>query len=155
MTLTKRRSYVVEIDGQETNLLLVTSVAFHRAKMIRSESRWKAEEDAAYIKCLIEQATLNPTEEVLRSLLMMESYYQELSGDPPEDATKEQKASILSARASSRLDIYNNSFKKDLPAEPSDQQVQTLLEQPSLGDLVDYRRRVNGQKRFSWRKKRS
>lgn len=154
MTIFKRASnYIVELNGVETTLLLVTSVAIYKAKKFPRGLKWKVEEDALFLNSLLKTAQLNPTQQTLEALVFYENTYKEMQGTVPEGATPEQATAIASAKTASESCLLSKDFKKEGVLDGESDSNERLLDQPTIGDLVSARRKQNGEKRLAWRNK--
>jgi hypothetical protein len=141
--------FIVSTPTQEQKLFLVGSVAYFNGKLLPEYVRWKCQDDSSTVKALIQSALDNPSEETIKALLVMESFYKELQGTAPANATAIQVAQINDAKNSADKDLFRSGFLNDVSIESVESEGSMI----TLGELVDAKRRADGAARNSFRKK--
>lgn len=155
-----KSNYYVEYQGITKKLILVSSVAFYKGSILSKGIRWKAEEDAEFLKHLISSATQNPAKESIEALLEMENLYSEMQGKVAESVPEDKADEIRKNRIAAERDLLSNGLKRDkasaaISTQEDSEEAGEIAIQPTIGELADQKKKANGRNRFAWRDKKT
>lgn len=150
------KNYTVKFDnGDEKKLVLTVSVAFFNSKIFPRYLKWKVQDDQEMLKVLFSKA-LTGCQTSIEGLLCFEGYYSELNGNPREGASEAEKKLVFQRKDEAERDLYNNSLQEDLffEAETCPVLEKKLSLQPTIGEIAEAKKRLNGANRNAWRTKK-